>query len=457
MAKTPKILIVDDEPAHRLMIRLHLSEAGYACFEAADGQEALDFTAREEFDLVLLDIRMPILDGRAALAGLMEAHPELTVIMMTAYGSIEDAVQALKVGAWDYLTKPLDAQELVIKVNQALGVRALKEENRSTKARLGERFDFSGLIGRSPAMLTLVEDLRMIAPSEATVLILGPSGTGKEVVANVIHHNSPRARGPFVKVNCAALPETLLEAELFGHEKGAFTGAATKRLGRFASADGGTIFLDEVGSMPLPTQAKLLRVLQEREIEPLGSDKTIPVDVRVLAATNTDPAAQVEAGEFREDLYYRLNVVSVKLPPLNARSEDIPLLAEHFLARANEKNHRSVAGISEEAMRLLAGAEWPGNVRQLSNVIERGVVLCAGEEIGPAELPPEIRGGSTGSGWFKPGVSLKESERALIEWTLNQTRGNRTHAAEKLKISRKTLQNKIKEYDLATVGLGEEG
>ena len=273
-------------------------------------------------------------------------------------------------------------------------------------------------------------------------------------MANIVHHNSPRRSAPFVKVNCAALPETLLEAELFGHEKGAFTGATAKRLGRFLTAQEGTIFLDEVGSMPLPTQAKLLRVLQEKEVEPLGSDTPHPVDVRVLAATNTDLAGQVERGEFREDLYYRLNVVSLTLPPLNQRAGDVPLLAEHFLDQANRKNNRRVRGISAEALRLLSAFDWPGNVRQLGNVIERGVVLCPGEELGPDQLPAEIRGGGRNSGgWFKPGVTLKESEEALIRWTLEQTKGNRTHAAEQLEVSRKTLQNKIKEYGLSKVGL----
>ena len=456
MRPEPKVLVVDDESAHRLMIGLHLTEAGYAPVEAADGQEALNVAASEEVDLVLLDVRMPVLDGRAALKRLKEAQPELPVIMMTAYGTIADAVGALKDGAWDYLTKPLDAEELVIKVGQALKVRRLAEENRAALSRLNERFDFQGLIGRSPAMVKLVEDLRLIAPSEATVLILGGSGTGKEVVANIIHHNSPRSKGPFIKVNCAALPETLLESELFGHHKGAFTGAQAKRLGRFASADGGTIFLDEVGTLPQTTQVKLLRVLQEREIEPLGSDASVAVDVRVLAATNTDLETEMGAGRFREDLYYRLNVVALTLPPLREKVEDVPLLAEHFLRQANERNNRRVAGFSDEALRLLAGYDWPGNVRQLANVIERAVVLCAGEIIGAAELPAEITGGTAAGGWFKPGLSLKESERALIEWTLGQTQGNRTQAAKQLGVTRKTLQNKIKEYNLAQVGL-EDG
>ncbi len=454
MKKQRTVLVVDDEQAHRLMIRLHLTEAGYRVLEAANGREGLDTAQAEAPDLVLLDVRMPVMGGQETLAQLLLLRPELPVIMMTAYGTIEDAVKALRTGAWDYLTKPLDAEEMVLKVGQALKVRELTEENQAQKARLGERFDFKGLIGASPAMVALVDDLRLIAPSEASVLILGPSGTGKEVVANIVHHNSPRRSAPFVKVNCAALPETLLEAELFGHEKGAFTGATAKRLGRFLTAQEGTIFLDEVGSMPLPTQAKLLRVLQEKEVEPLGSDTPHPVDVRVLAATNTDLAGQVERGEFREDLYYRLNVVSLTLPPLNQRAGDVPLLAEHFLDQANRKNNRRVRGINAEALRLLSAFDWPGNVRQLGNVIERGVVLCPGEELGPDQLPAEIRGGGRNSGgWFKPGVTLKESEEALIRWTLEQTKGNRTHAAEQLEVSRKTLQNKIKEYGLSKVGL----
>jgi len=457
MKTSSTVLVVDDEQTHRLMIRLHLEEAGYRVLEAENGRQGLEVAEAEVPDLVLLDVRMPVLDGRETLVRLKEERPEVPVLMMTAYGSIQEAVKALKNGAWDYLTKPLDAEEMVIKVGQALKVAALDQENRANKARLQERFDFQGLVGRSPAIISLVEDLRLIAPSEATVLILGPSGTGKEVVANIVHHNSPRRKGPFVKVNCAALPETLLEAELFGHEKGAFTGAAAKRLGRFLSAQKGTIFLDEVGSMPLATQAKLLRVLQEKEVEPLGSDKSIPVDVRVLAATNTDLEAEVKAGGFREDLYYRLKVVTVDLPPLKDRAGDIALLAEHFLALANEKNNRQVKAISQEALRALAGYPWPGNVRELANVIERGVVLCPGEEIGLKELPAEIRNEPPQAGWFKTGVSLREAEKALVEWTLIQTGGNRTQAAEKLQISRKTIQNKIKEFGLEEVGLGEAG
>ncbi|MBW1712410.1 MAG: sigma-54-dependent Fis family transcriptional regulator [Deltaproteobacteria bacterium] len=453
MALPARILVVDDEAAHRLMIGLHLKEAGYDFLEAAHGQEALDLAAQEPVDLVILDIRMPVLDGQQTLVRLKERQPDLPVLMMTAFGSIEDAVKALKAGAWDYLTKPLDAEEMVIKVGQALEVKHLAEENRAHLERLGERFDFKGLVGRSPAMVKLVNDLRLIAPSEASVMILGASGTGKEVVANIIHHNSPRQAGPFVKVNCAALPETLLEAELFGHEKGAFTGAAAKRLGRFASAEAGTIFLDEVGSMPPATQAKLLRVLQEKEIEPLGQDRPVPVDVRVLAATNADLAQETAAGRFREDLFYRLNVVTVKLPLLKDRAEDIPLLAEHFLKLANDKNNRQVQAVSQEALKLLVAFDWPGNVRQLANVIERGVVLCPGQEISPTELPAEIRGGGQAGGWFKPGATLKEAERALIEWTLVETNGNRTQAAQELAVSRKTLQNKIKEYGLQEIGL----
>ncbi len=451
-----KVLVVDDEPAHRLMVGLHLKEAGYEVLEAGDGQEAVEIVASEAVDLVLLDVRMPVMDGQTALIRILELKPELPVIMMTAFGSIEDAVRALKSGAWDYMTKPLDAEEMIIKVGQALKVKKLAEEHRSQLARLGERFDFQGLIGRSPAMVALVDDLRLIAPSEATVLVLGESGTGKEVVANIIHHNSPRSKKPFIKVNCAALPDTLLEAELFGHVKGAFTGAVKERAGRFLSAQGGTIFLDEIGSMPLTTQAKLLRALQEREIEPLGSDKTVKIDVRVIAATNSDLAADVAEGRFREDLYYRLNVVAVTLPPLRDRVEDIPLLAEHFVKLANEKNKRRVEGLTDEALRSLVAFDWPGNVRQLANIIERAVVLCPGKKITPNELPPELSGAPKTGGWFKPGATLKEGERAMIQWTLEKTAGNRTQAAKQLGITRKTLQNKIKEYGLEKVGLPED-
>ena len=345
---------------------------------------------------------------------------------MTAYASVKTAVEALKAGAFDYLTKPLDIEELKILIEKAMDHYHLRAENLVLKERLGDRFDFARIIAASPKMKTLLETLAMVAPSDATVLIMGESGTGKEVVANAIHHNSPRAGEPFIKVSCAALPETLLESELFGHEKGAFTGAVARREGRFQLAHRGTIFLDEVGEMSPAIQTKLLRVLQEKEFEPLGSARTIKVDIRVIAATNRDLDREVKEGRFREDLYYRLNVVPLTLPPLRERREDIPLLADHFLALYREKNRKPVRDISGKALDLLVRYDWPGNIRELENCIERAVILSRDEVLVPADLPPQIRMLSReeekDAFAIPAGMSLEEVERALIVKTLERDR-----------------------------------
>ncbi|MBU2054733.1 MAG: sigma-54 dependent transcriptional regulator, partial [Proteobacteria bacterium] len=406
------------------------------------------------FDVVLLDIRMTVMDGIEALTEIRKISPLVPVLIMTAFASVKTAVEALKAGAFDYLTKPLDIEELKILIEKALEHYHLRAENLVLKERLGDRFDFSRIIGRSPKMKTLLDTLAMVAPTDATVLIMGESGTGKEVAANAIHHNSPRAGQPFVKVSCAALPETLLESELFGHEKGAFTGAVSRREGRFQLAHRGTIFLDEIGEMSPALQAKLLRVLQEKEFEPLGSDRTAKVDIRVIAATNRDLEKDVREGRFREDLYYRLNVVPIVMPPLRERREDIPLLAEHFLTLCREKNRKAVKGISGKALDALVRYDWPGNIRELENSIERAVIMAREDVIGTADFPPQIRKlsrdeGKDGFG-IPDGVSLAEMERALIIKTLAETGGNRTRAAEILGINRRTLQNKLKEYRLGT-------
>ncbi len=443
------ILVVDDERAHRLMLRGHLEEAGYQVLEAGDGEAALELASHQPVDLVLLDVVMPRLDGMAVLPRLKALLPQSPILMMTAYGSIESAVQALKQGADDYLTKPLEVEEVLIKVRRQLDHAGLARRVQEQAERLGERFDFSALVGDSPPMLELKETLAMVAPSEATVLLTGESGTGKEVVAQIIHQNSPRAQGPLVKVNCAALPETLLESELFGHEKGAFTGATNRREGRFKAAHRGTLFLDEVAEMSPSTQAKLLRALQEGEYSPLGSDRTYTADVRVIAATNRDLTQAVADGSFRQDLYYRLNVVNLELPPLRARGEDIMVLAERFLENFNQKNRRDLRGFSPEARRLLLTYRWPGNVRELINAVERAVIMAKGPLVEAADLPPALRE-TTGPAAteFRAGMTLKEAERLLIEKTLEATGGNRTQAARLLGITRKTLQNKIKEYQL---------
>ncbi|MCA1905849.1 MAG: sigma-54 dependent transcriptional regulator [Desulfarculus sp.] len=452
------VMVVDDERAHRLMLKAHLEDAGYRVLEAADGEAALALAEKEAVDLVLMDVVMPRLDGQSALARLKALLPESPILMMTAYGSIESAVAALKAGAEDYLPKPLDVEEVLIKVARHLEKANLARQVKVQAERLGERFDFSALIGTSPPMLRLKDTLALVAPSEATVLITGESGTGKEVVAQIIHQNSRRKDGPLVKVNCAALPETLLESELFGHEKGAFTGAVARREGRLKAADRGTLFLDEIGEMSPATQAKLLRALQEGEYTPLGSDRTLKADVRVIAATNRDLAAASRDGSFREDLYYRLNVVNLEMPPLRARGEDVITLAEEYLRKFNLKNQRELRGFSPAARARLLAYAWPGNVRELINAVERAVIMAPGPLVEPADLPLVVQeqGQEQAEASLRAGMSLSQAERLLIEKTLEATGGNRTQAAELLGITRKTLQNKIKEYGLPPADVGRE-
>ncbi len=449
MSQGQTILVVDDERAHRVMLRAHLEDAGYQVLEAADGEKALEAAASQTVDLVLMDVVMPRQDGMATLPRLRALLPATPVLMMTAYGSIESAVEALKGGAEDYLPKPLDMEEVLIKIQRHLKAAGLARRVQDQAERLGERFDFSALIGQSPPMLKLKETLSVVAPSEATVLITGESGTGKEVAAQIIHQNSRRQDGPMVKINCAALPESLLESELFGHEKGAFTGAVARREGRLKAADTGTMFLDEIGEMSPSTQAKLLRALQEGEYTPLGSNKVYKADVRVIAATNRDLTQAVKDGQFREDLYYRLNVVNIEMPPLRARGEDIMALAEHFLKSFNQKNHRDLRGFTPETRQRLLAHPWPGNVRELINVVERAVIMAPGPLIEAGDLPAPLQdGGAGGRAELRAGMTIEDMERALIERTLEATGGNRTQAAEMLGITRKTLQNKIKEYGL---------
>ncbi|MGA2957727.1 MAG: sigma-54 dependent transcriptional regulator [Thermodesulfobacteriota bacterium] len=390
------------------------------------------------------------MDGIETLTEIRKVSPFVPVLMMTAYASVKTAVEALKAGAFEYLTKPLDIEELKILMEKALEHYHLREENLALRERLGDRFDFSKIIGKSEKMKELFDLLAQVAPTDATVLILGESGTGKELVANAIHHNSPRATQPFIKVACAALPETLLESELFGHEKGAFTGAIARKEGRFQLAHRGAILLDEVGEMSATTQAKILRVLQEKEFEPLGSTRVVKVDVRVIAATNKDLEKEIREGRFREDLFYRLNVVPVSLPPLRERKEDIPALASHFLSIYREKNKKELREISGKALDLLVRYDWPGNIRELENCIERAVVIARGEIIAPADLPPQIQALSSekedSEVRFPSGISLQEVEKALILRTLEDTGGNRSRAAEILGINRRTLQMKLKEY-----------
>lgn len=447
-----KILVADDETSHRQMIEAVLAAEGYEVTQAEDGQAAISAVEDRFYDLVIMDVRMPNVDGIQALQKIKQISPDIPVIIMTAYASVGSAVDALKSSAYDYLIKPLDIDELKILVDKALRHHQLEQENLYLKERLSDRFDFSNIIGRSPSMTRLFETVALVAPSEATALIVGESGTGKELIANAIHQNSPRKDRPFIIVNCAALPETLLESELFGHEKGAFTGAITRKQGRFQLAHNSSIFLDEIAEMAPATQAKILRVLQEREFEPVGSTQTIKVDTRVIAATNKNLEEEIQAGRFREDLYYRLNVVTVDVPPLRQRREDIPLLADFFLKQYAQKNRRLIKGFTPRATDLLMRYEWPGNVRELENIIERAVIMSRGEMITPLEFPNDLQNLDEALKESRidltPGRSLKEVEKVLILRTLEETGGNRTHAARILGISRRTLQLKLKEYGI---------
>ncbi|MBI5181545.1 MAG: sigma-54-dependent Fis family transcriptional regulator [Nitrospirae bacterium] len=445
--KNTKILIVDDDESHRQMLKAVLSEEGCKITEAADGKDAVALSEKNSFDIILMDIRMSEMSGIDALKIIKTKKPDMPVLLMTAYATVKAAVEALKLGAFDYLTKPLDIQELKLAI-----INSLKEVK---EAEVSDA-DFPEIIGRSKKIKEILETVLRIAPTDATVLISGESGTGKELIANAIHQKSKRSDKPFIKVNCAALTETLLESELFGHEKGAFTGAISKKEGRFELADKGTIFLDEIGDMSPATQAKVLRVLQEREFERVGGTKTLKVDVRVIAATNKELDKEVKAGRFRDDLYYRLNVVTVHMPSLRERREDVIPLVNHFLRYYKEKNNKPIKGIHPEAISLMQNYNWPGNVRELENAIERAVIMSRGEYIVPSDLPiaiqsypsfdsPLIKGGQRG---VEAGASIKDVEKNLIVKTLNETNGNRTKAAKLLGITRRTLLNKIKEYKL---------
>ncbi len=451
MTRKNSILVVDDDLAHRTMLRTLLASWGYEVSEADDGSTAVEAVHRQPFDLVLMDIRMIHLSGIEALGEIKAFNPAIPVILMTAYASVETAVEALKKGAYDYLTKPLDFDELKLAIARAMEHSRLKEENRRLRESLGLQFDRRNLIGRSAVMTRLLETVAQVAPSEATVLITGESGTGKEVIAGAIHYNSSRREGPFIKINCAAIPETLLESELFGHEKGAFTGADRRREGKFRQADGGSIFLDEVSEMSLAMQVRLLRVLQEREITRVGGEEVIRVNVRVITATNRDLAAAIEAGRFRKDLFYRLNVVTLHVPPLRERKDDIPPLAEHFLKMFAEKNRKRVRGFTPQAMDRLLRYDWPGNVRELMNTVERGVVLTRSEYIDEGELTPVLLKKPEGETILPaevPAASLEALEKATILKTLDQTGGNKSEAARRLGITRRTLHQKLKKYGM---------
>lgn len=452
----PLVLVADDDGAHRLMLRTLLQDWGYAVEEAPDGRRAVDFVRLRPVDLILMDMRMPVLDGLEATRQIHQFNPAIPIIIITAYSSIPTAVEALKSGAFDYLTKPLDFDAARVVIGRALKHVRLEQENEGLRQQLA-RLQVSRLVGNSPSMQGLLEMVALVAPTEATVLITGDSGTGKGLVARALHGNSGRAEKPLIEVNCAAIPENLMESELFGHERGAFTGADRRRSGRFAQANGGTIFLDEVGDLPLLMQVKLLRVLQEGDIQRVGSDSVIPVDVRVVAATNRDLEQMVKDGTFREDLYYRLNVVRINVPPLYERKEDIPLLAEYFRQRFAEKNRKTVRGITPRAMDLLVKHMWPGNVRELENAMERAIILVQGDYISERELPAPIRELAAEYGGEEPGEkepfalnadwTLAEVEKQMIMKMLEETGGNKSEAARRLGITRRTLKLKLKKYE----------
>ena len=451
MTNKKTILVVDDDHAHRTMLKTLLSGWGYSVAAAGDGDEAVAQVHERPFDLILMDIRMAKVSGLAALAEIKAFNPAIPVVIMTAYASVETAKEALKKGAYDYLTKPLDFDELRLIMDRAMEHRHLKEENRRLRESLGIRFDLRSLIGRSRAMTALLETVAQVAPSEATVMITGESGTGKEMIAGAIHYNSLRRDGPFVKINCAAITETLLESELFGHEKGSFTGADRRKEGKFRQAEGGSIFLDEVSEMSLGMQVKLLRVLQERELTRVGGDEVIRVNVRVIAATNRNLLQDIAAGRFREDLYYRLNVVTLQLPPLRERREDIPLLAQHFLDHFAEINRKAIKGFTPQAMDRLLRYDWPGNVRELMNAVERGVVLSRSERLDETDLPLLAADEDSSGRMLMPfpgEASLGEMEKATILKTLEAAEGNKSEAARRLGITRRTLHQKLKKWGM---------
>ncbi|MDJ0622057.1 MAG: sigma-54 dependent transcriptional regulator [Desulfocapsaceae bacterium] len=447
--KQVTVLVVDDEQVHRFMLCSMFREWGWKCVEADDGATAVEAVKNHQYDAVLMDVRMARMDGREAFSHIHAQQPDLPVIIMTAYSSVNDAVDAIQHGAHDYLTKPLDFDRLRLALERALDRKQVDKQRHKEKESKDE--PSTGIIGTSPPMQELIEMIGYVAPTEATVLIAGESGTGKELVAESLHRNSNRQDGPFVKVNCAALAETLLESELFGHEKGSFTGADRSREGKFVQADGGTLFLDEIGETSQAMQVKLLRVLQEQELQRVGGEETLYVNVRVIAATNRNLEEEVAAGNFREDLYYRLNVVMLTVPPLRERKEDIPDLVHFFVEKFAEKNRRTVEGITSECMQLLLNYQWPGNVRELENAIERGVILMRGEQLTEKSLPLSLQKYNEKSQVNNiengPPSSLQEAEKMLILQTLEETEGNKSEAARRLGISRKTLQNKLQKYE----------
>jgi two-component system, NtrC family, response regulator AtoC len=462
----PTILIVEDEPKMLRLLELNLADEGYTIRAVANAGQGLKLLNTEKVDLVLSDIKLPGMSGLEFLQQVKRTNAAIPVVMMTAYGTVESAVEAMKAGASDYVLKPFSIEEIKLVIRRDLEVTRLHEENRSLREALGHRYAFENIIGKSPTIQEVLATVERVSPTNSTVLLGGESGTGKDLIARALHQHSRRSSGPFIKINCTAIPENLLESELFGYEKGAFTGAVTAKPGKFELADKGTIFLDEIGDMPGSLQAKLLRVLQEREFERLGATKTIKVDVRVIAATNQDLRAALEQGTFREDLYYRLNVVPISIPPLRERKEDIPYLVDHFISRFAESSGKQIGGITPRAMKLLTNFHWPGNVRELENIIERAVVMAAGPEIGIEDIHLDSAGPSASNAGTAPlavspngsvapllpqGMTLEQFEDEIIKEALRRAGGNKSQAARLLGLSRNALR-----YRLSKIGVPDE-
>src|ERR1700678_551026 len=445
----PSILVIEDEEKHRRVIGLHLASAGYEVKAAGTAEEG--FKLADNVDLILTDLKLPGMDGLALLQKLNEQNSHAPVIVMSAFGTVENAAEAMKKGAVDFLPKPFSLDHLTVVVEKALEVRKLRNENRELREALGHKYQFANIIGHSRPMQEIFATIMRVAPTRATVLLRGESGVGKDMIARAIHHHSPRRDKPFVKINCTALPENLMESELFGYEKGAFTGANLSKPGKFEQADTGTVFMDEIGDVPSGIQVKLLRILQDREFERLGSNKVRHVDVRVIAATNVDLRAALEQGEFREDLYYRLNVVPMNIPPLRERKEDIPYLARYFVRKLAKDSGSRAESISDGAIERLMEYHWPGNVRELENTIERSLVLALGDVLEAADIridtAPKHRAGST-DGFLPDGMTLDSYEQSIIREALHRANNNKSQAARLLGLTRNALR-----YRLSQMGI----
>jgi DNA-binding NtrC family response regulator len=451
--KKGQILVIDDEKLQRDIVKVILKSEGYGVQTAGSATEALRMFEEDSFDLVLSDLKMPDNDGLFIIDRLFKINPAVCIVIMTAHGTIDSAVEAIKKGAFDYLTKPLDREELLISVARAFEKLNLVHQNKMLQEQLSERFGLSNMIGHHVKMQEIFKTVRKIANSTATVLIFGESGTGKELIARAIHHNSIRGDKPFLAINCAAIPDTLIESELFGYEKGAFTGANGRGVGLFEAADGGSLFLDEVGDLSLTMQAKILRAIQQREIRRIGGREEIKIDVRVIAATNKNLKTEIQEGHFRQDLFYRLNVISIRLPSLAERATDIPALTDHFIEKYNQRSDKKIKGISRPALRLLLDYSWPGNVRQLESTIERAVLLCEGETIEPDDLPQEIRLKHFSSDRIAfdippQGFSLEDFEKELLIKAMEKSNGVIAKAAKLLGISYRTLQYRLEKFNI---------